>query len=285
MESSDIYKKLDRIEDLPTLPAIALEVNKMLEDLNTSIKDLTNMIEKDQSMASKILKLVNSAFFGLSTKVSSISHAMTLLGFNTVRNAVVSVSVIKAFKNCNSIKDFDIKDFWKHSIGVALISRHISHISKTGVPDDCFICGLLHDMGKLVILQNFSELFLAALESSVQNNISFYEAEKKENPVDHAKVGGYMAKKWRLPLHITDTIRYHHFISKTVQDIDLATTVNVSDILHNNSQNIRDGDVEFISGISALPKINACLQNTSEWFPSVYTEIENASKFFIEELN
>ncbi len=283
MESNEIYKKLDRIEDLPTLPAIALEVNKMLEDLNTSIKDLSSTIEKDQSIASKILKLVNSAFFGLSTKVSSIPHAMTLLGFNTVRNAVVSVSIVKAFKNRISSNDFDIKEFWKHSIAVAVISRHISILSKTGVPDDCFISGLLHDMGKLVIAQYFPELFFNALTSSIENNTTFYEAEKQHNPVDHARIGGYLAKKWRLPLHITDAVRYHHLMSKSAQDTDLLSMINVSDTLYYNQKKILENESTFSCGVSDLPKVNACVMRVSEWFLPVHAEIENACKFFLEE--
>ena len=97
MEASQIIKKLDQIENLPTLPTIAMEVNKLVQNQDTSIKELSSVIEKDQAIVSKILKLVNSAFFGMSSKVSNIPHAVMLLGFNAIRNAVVSVSVINAF--------------------------------------------------------------------------------------------------------------------------------------------------------------------------------------------
>ena len=97
MEQENFLENLDRIEDLPTLPAIAMEVNKMLQDFDTTIKDLSDLIEKDQAIVSRILKLVNSSFYGLRSEISNIYHALTLLGFNTVRNAVISVSVVNAF--------------------------------------------------------------------------------------------------------------------------------------------------------------------------------------------
>ena len=114
MDSKTILKKLDRIDDLPTLPAIALEVNKMLQDYDTSIRTLSEKIEKDQAMVVKILKLVNSAFFGLRSKVSNIPNAVVLLGFNTVRNAVVTVSIMDAFKTKEVSNGFAMADFWKH---------------------------------------------------------------------------------------------------------------------------------------------------------------------------
>lgn len=285
MDHSDITKRLEKIDDLPTLPAIAMEVNKMLEDYDVSIRDLSNKIEKDQSIASKILKLVNSAFFGLSTKVSNIPHAMTLLGFNTVRNAVVSVSIIKSFKDKNNPGDFSMKDFWRHSVGVAVTSRHLSHILKIGVPDDCFIGGLLHDMGKLVIAQHFPDLFVTALNASSDNNISFYQAEKQNNPTDHARVGGYLAKKWRLPLGLSDAIKYHHLMSKNAQDVDLLSVVYSADLIYNNHQYGTKIDSDLPVNMSNRSRVLCCIGTKEEWFPPVNKEIEEACKFFLEDLD
>ena len=131
MKESNILKRLDLIEDLPTLPAVAMEVNKMLLDYDTTISKLSDIIEKDQAMVSKILKLVNSSFFGLRGKISSISHAIVVLGFNTIRNAVVSISIIDAFTVKESLDGFDITNFWKHSLSVAVTSKYLAE--KTGI--------------------------------------------------------------------------------------------------------------------------------------------------------
>ena len=126
MDKTTFLKKLDRIPDLPTLSIVDLEVNKMLQDVDVSISKLSETIEKDQAMISKILRLVNSAFYGFQSKINSISHAITILGFSTVRNAVVSIAVVDAFSGKEALEDFDISDFWKHSVAVAVTGRHMA---------------------------------------------------------------------------------------------------------------------------------------------------------------
>src|SRR5512145_3172526 len=126
MDNNEIKYRLDKIENLPTLPAIAMEVNRLLQDYNTSINILSSVIENDQAIAAKILKLVNSAFFGLRSKVGNIPHAVTILGFNTVRNAVISIAVIKGLSDISDMAGFRMSDFWRHSVSVAVASKHIS---------------------------------------------------------------------------------------------------------------------------------------------------------------
>ena len=116
MNAEAVLKKLDHIEDIPTLPTIVFELNELLQNPDTPITEITDVIEKDQSMSLKILKLVNSAFYGFQSKVEDIGNAIILLGFNTVRNAILSLSVISAFDGKKGLEGFDITDFWKHSI-------------------------------------------------------------------------------------------------------------------------------------------------------------------------
>ena len=116
MNAETFFKMLDNIPDFPTLPNIVIEVNKMLQDAETSIKKLSHTIEKDQAMVSKILRLVNSNFYGFRSNISTIPHAIIVLGFNPTRNAVVSVSLIKTFSGKESIEGFTTNDFWKHSV-------------------------------------------------------------------------------------------------------------------------------------------------------------------------
>ena len=111
MDEQQIIKKLDSIKDIPTLPAIVFELNKYLRDSNTSIKTVCDTIEKDQAITLKILKLVNSAFYGFKSKISDLRNAVVLLGYNAVRNAIVSLSVINSFPKNLSLKDFDISQF------------------------------------------------------------------------------------------------------------------------------------------------------------------------------
>ena len=126
MDERQFLEKLDRIRDIPTLPSIVLELNKLLQDPDTSVTRISQIIEKDQAIALKILKLVNSAFYGFKSKISDIHNAVIMLGFNAVRNAIVSVSVIEAFAKKLRLEGFDITDFWKHSLAVAVTSKSLS---------------------------------------------------------------------------------------------------------------------------------------------------------------
>ena len=285
METNIILKKLDQIEDLPTLPAIAMEVNTMLLDYDTTIDKLSNTIEKDQAMVSRLLKLVNSAFFGLGGKISNISHAVVVLGFNTIRNAVVSTSIIDAFSIKEGLDGFDINDFWKHSLSVAVTSKSLAE--KTGIRsvDDCFVGGLLHDMGKLVLLQHFKDLFQKVWRTVKNNNQSFYEAEKINIHIDHAKIGGYLAHKWQLPMALVDAIRYHHTLKPNVNDLNLSMVVHAADIIVNTYA--KDSKFKTHAQLSdihpdAVKAMGSQFDTISDWYPELLLEIESACNFFLE---
>jgi len=196
MDEQQIIKKLDGIKDIPTLPAIVFELNKYLRDSNTSIKTVCDTIEKDQAITLKILKLVNSAFYGFKSKISDLRNAVVLLGYNAVRNAIVSLSVINSFPKNLSLKDFDISQFWKHSLAVAVTSKNIAQLSKKESPDNCFVGGLLHDTGKVILAQYFPDLFETVWSTLQTEHLTFYEAEQKSLPIDHSKIGAHLAAKW-----------------------------------------------------------------------------------------
>jgi putative nucleotidyltransferase with HDIG domain len=283
MNNNELKRSLDKIENLPTLPSIALEVNKLLQDYDTSIKKLSNVIENDQAIAVKILRLVNSAFFGLRSKVGNIPHAITLLGFNTVRNAVISVSVIKALSNISDMNGFKISDFWTHSLSVAVASKHIADTTRLHNPDDCFIGGLLHDIGKLILVTNFESLFSEIWKMKKEENISFLEAEKRLNSMNHAQIGGYLASRWKLPKGLSDTITRHHVLSDMAYDTDLLKIVYSADIIINNLDVAEAGSYKIINIPDDISSIimNHC-QAPDEWFNTLLSDIAEACRFFTE---
>ena len=179
MDEQQVLKKLDRIKEIPTLPTIVFELNKYLQDPDTSIKTVCDTIEKDQAITLKILKLVNSAFYGFKSKISDLRNAIVLLGYNAVRNAIVSLSIISSFSKRVTLIDFDISQFWKHSLAVAVTSKNIAQLSKKESPDNCFVGGLLHDIGKVILAQYFHDLFEKVWTTLQDEHISFYEAEQK----------------------------------------------------------------------------------------------------------
>lgn len=284
MDAKTFFKKLDNIPDIPTLPSIVITVNKMLQDYDTSIKDLTKTIEKDQAMVTKLLRLVNSAFYGFRSKIKNISHAVIVLGFNTIRNALVSVSTIKTFSGKDICEEFEMEKFWKHSIAVAVTSRYLAEQARLDSPEDYFVSGLLHDVGKLVLSQYFTGLFEEVWESVKKDNLSFYEAEKKLLPVNHAQIGGYLTKKWQFPGALVDSITYHHRVKPTVSDLNQLITVHTADTIVNAFTDDSKGKDGFPSLDPVAKKgMSHQVETASDWFPDVATEIESACSFFLKE--
>jgi len=284
MDAQTFLKKLDSIPELPTLPTIVLKVNKMLQDYDTSIKNLSKIIERDQAMVTKILRLVNSTFYGFRSRITNIPHAVIVLGFNTIRNALVSVSIIKTFSGEKSFEGFEITGFWKHSIAVAVTSRYLAGQTRLDSPDDCFIAGLLHDIGKLVLSQYFTESFGLVWKSVKEVGLSFYEAEKKLLPVNHAQIGGHLAKKWQFPVSLIDSITYHHAIRKGVSNLNQLLIVHTANTIVNNYK----GDLEMRPDFSMIDSearkvLSGQLETVLEWFPDVAGEIEAACEFFLKE--
>ncbi len=286
MDAQTFLKKLEKIPDLPTLPNIVIKVNKLLQDPETSIKELGKTIETDQAIATKILRLVNSTFYGFRSKIRNISHAIIILGFNNVRNALVSVAIIKTFSGKKTFEGFEIEDFWRHSVAVAVTSKYLSEQSSLDSPDDCFVAGLLHDIGKLVLSLHFTELFGLVWKSAKEDGLSFYEAERKLLPASHAQIGGYLAKRWQFPVSLIDSISNHHAIEESIAIANLNQLI----IVHtaNTIANNHKGDSEINPDFSFIDPVarrimSGQLETVSEWFPDAATEIESACEFFLKE--
>ena len=283
MDKQTFLNKLDHMRDIPTLPTVAVAVNRMLQDCDTSIRELSKTVEKDQAIVSKLLRLVNSAFYGFQAKINTISHAVTVLGFNTVRNAVVSVSIIEAFSGKDATEDFDITHFWKHSIAVAVTGRNLAEDTRLASPDEAFVAGILHDVGKLVLAQYFKDLFSQVWTSIQNNGLSFYEAEKQLLPADHAQIGGHLAKKWHLPVNLIEAVAYHHVVRKSAINLELLMLVHVADFIVNHYKIGSHGEPD-LSGIhpEAAKRMAIQLEAVSDWFPGAANEIDAACQFFLE---
>jgi len=282
MDEKQLVGKLDRIKEIPTLPSIVFELNRLLQDPDTSVARISQTIEKDQAMAIKILKLVNSAFYGFKSKVSDIRSAVIMLGFNAVRNAIVSVSVIEAFAKKIKLQDFDITDFWKHSLAVAVTSKSISYKTRINSPDNCFVGGLLHDVGKVIMAQYFQDLFASVWNASRQEAITFHEAEKKLVPANHAVIGAHLASRWQFPQGLTEAIRWHHDYQPASQNAEFSLIIYLANIVVNSY----DQDPDCVIDIGALHPdarklIMGALQNIGDFYTNIAEEIDSAYAFFL----
>ena len=280
----DLHRRLDRIDNLPTLPAVALEVGQLLQDYDTPVEAVCETIEKDQAMVPRILKLVNSAFFGLRSNVSNISHAVVLLGFNTIRNAVVSVAVIRAMPGRKALRGFDVTQFWSHAVSVAVTSKHLAEKSHLHYAGDAFTAGLLHDVGKLVMFLYFQDIFSGIWSRVRQEGCSFHEAEKCEGPVNHAEIGAYMARRWQLPERLSDAIAFHHAVDEKAADLNLLLIVHAADIIANHAAADDDGIPPPADRFDprAWEMLGGCLSDMAEWYPRTREEIASACRFFLD---
>ncbi|MDY6903248.1 MAG: HDOD domain-containing protein [Thermodesulfobacteriota bacterium] len=282
IDARAIIKKLDRIRDLPTLPVVAMEVNKLIQDESASIKTITQAIEKDQSIVSKLLKLVNSAFYGVSSKVTSVNEAVVLLGFNTLRNVVVSVSVVKVFASQKVPDGFNMADLWQHSASTAILTKYLLQRGCV-VSGDSFVGGLLHDVGKIVMVQHFPELFYDIIRFAEDEGVSFREAEKAVSPIGHARIGAYLVKRWHLPPRLINCIEFHHMPDKTKADLELVATVHAANILANSlvSKDTAGNELQKMDKEVAR-KFAAPLRNIQDWIMNAKSDIDELSTFFFE---
>ncbi|TET72668.1 MAG: HDOD domain-containing protein [Candidatus Aminicenantes bacterium] len=271
------------MKDIPTLPTIVFELNELLQDPNTPITDISDIIEKDQAMSLRVLKLVNSAFYGIHKEVNDIGNAIVLLGFNTVRNAIVSLGVINSFSGIKALEGFDIRDFWKHSLAVAIVSKGLAEKTKIASPDSCFVGGLLHDIGKVILAQYFQDLFEKVWNAAKRENISFYEAEKKEISIDHAIIGAHLATNWELPENFIDVIRWHHDVRNDTESKKMILIIYLSDIIVNSYNADPDGNIDLSAMHPAAFKfLKKQLGDVDSWFAEIENDIQSSYQFFLE---
>lgn len=205
-----IAQRLRDANDLPTLPTIAFEVARLANDPLAGMSEIVRIIRNDPSMTSKILRVSNSAFYGMPRRVESLNMALVVLGMREVSNLVTSISVFKAFKANDDSHAFVRQTFWEHSAGTGEIARVLAaklHMRLHGIE---FTAGLLHNIGKIVLYQYYPNELSQAFKKAEDERIPSIVAEQQILGTDHSEVGAWLAEKWSLPNSIVESIRYHH---------------------------------------------------------------------------
>lgn len=283
LTAEKFLKQLDEIHELPTLSTVALQLSRMLQDINISAKDVAQVIQHDQSIVAKMLKLVNSAFFGFSTKVSSVQHALMLLGFNTVRNAVISIDVINVLNMRTKIKGFDISSFWKHAVGVGVISRYLDQATGNKFREDVFTAGIIHDIGKVVMAYYFSDRFQLVWEAMHQEGINFWDAEHRHFPLNHAEIGAELARRWHLPEIMRNTIGRHHSTAKNNCIENLVHIVHAADALYHVFLETDSPSEDWPISTAARQLLRQQIRSADQWVPGLKKEIKEACQLLMEE--
>jgi len=221
----------DELQDLPPLPAVIVRVMQTISDPATSASDLNRLISADQALASKVLRLVNSSYYGFPRKIATITNAVVILGFNTVRNLTTSLGVFNAFDGQGQKTALDRDAFWAHSMATAVAAGVIARRKGIGAKsvEEVFIGGLMHDIGKLFLDQYFPDQYAIAIKLASAARISIWEAEKTALGVGHALVGKRIAEKWNLPHSLTAMITLHHQPVFAKEYFEITATIQAAD--------------------------------------------------------
>ena len=275
MELAELRKVIDRITDLPTLPAFLNKLSEVINDPKTSANDLGDIISKDQVQTSKLLKLVNSSFYGFPREIGSVKDAVVILGFNTIKKLCLSISIFNLF-NKRSQTSFDREGFWEHSIGCAVGSKIIAKYAGYKEVEDLFVAGLLHDIGKVVLDSFFHEDFMRIMAKVEEDNSLIIHMEEEILKFTHADIGRLLAEKWKLPPKLVHTIAFHHDPLKAKEFTREASMVHLSDIMC-RAKNIGSG-----GGRKVPPLIEGAWQSLHLKLSSIETIMEEMEIEFEE---
>jgi len=202
---------LAKLSGLPTLPGVADKVGLLVNDPDSTSREIAQVVKRDQSLTARLLALVNSAYFGVPGGVSSVERAISYLGYNTVYQLVLTVSVFDVLPSVDGTA-FSVKDLWKHSLGCAIASETLARHLRHSAPEELFTAGLLHDIGKVVLASFFASKLEEIVQHAARDGTTFSEKERDLGFPAHDYIGRCLADKWSLPAVLRAGIGYHHVL-------------------------------------------------------------------------
>ncbi|MFP4418406.1 MAG: HDOD domain-containing protein [Chitinivibrionales bacterium] len=223
---------VEQIDKLPSLPSIATRLIDVVNSPVSSAEDAAELIQNDPGLTTKILRLANSAFYGMPRSVSSVSSAVVILGFNTLRSVALSAAIMNMFDPSDGA--FDYKRFWRHSAVCAMNAKSIAK-KNMGLllvdPEGAFCMGILHDIGKLIFARFFPAEYAVAQQYALTHKVTTLQAEIKTLGVSHTQIGATLADKWALPIDVEKVLVHHHDPKETQTASELVNLVHVADNL------------------------------------------------------
>lgn len=223
-------KILSKLRDLPTLPEVATKVMEIANNPRSSAADMAKVISQDQALTAKILKLVNSAYYGFPRKISTITQAIVILGFRTVRDLVLNISISDMF-NSKSVGGLNAESLWLHNLGTAVTAKILAKRVGYDPVEEAFTAGLLHDLGKLVLIKLFPQEYEKIATIAKNGDRWIRDVEESILEIDHSIVGKWVAENWKFPPQLVQAIQMHHQPNLDNEYPELTSIVHGSDIL------------------------------------------------------
>lgn len=264
------------IRNLPSVPVVMQEISSLLDNPRTSASDLGKLISKDQGLVTKILAVANSPLYGLPRRVATIEFAIVILGFDHIKNIVIALSMMEAFKGYDE-KGWNRKAYWNHSLLTAMASKRIADDLGFRKSGEVFTAGLLHDLGISVIQRFFNKDFKAINEAVDSQQISFINAEKAILGLSHQEVGQFLIEKWNLPQTLGDAVLNHHTPTLAEANKQLTSIVHLADYLTQRFMTANvdwDNNIELDLGIIEILKLGDVnyLENLINSYEKLYKE-------------
>ncbi len=277
---------LRRVRDLPSLPDIVNKIVAVMGHPEVAASEIARLISYDPGLTSKVLRMVNSAAYGFQRQISSVQHAIMLLGFNTVRGVILSATIFKIFEN-NPAKGLNPNDFWRHSIETAVGSRVLAERLRIRYAEDAFSAGMLHDLGKMLLSSHCSSEYEPVLLSARQKGLpchgeAFYKLEKAHLGITHTELGYQLGIRWRMPSTILEVIQHHHHPEQAEEAIDLVYVValaNAFSVMNQINFGIFHPDLMPTSLLAYLNCSEEDFSEAEQLFKAVQGELGGVEEF------
>lgn len=269
-----LTRLVDRLDALPSIPLVAERVGQLVNDPRSDARAIAAIMRDDPALTAKVLKLVNSPYFAIPGGVTDVVHAISFLGFNAVHQLVLTVSV---FKVLSRDADAAAKKLFRHALGVAGAAEALAEIVGHPSPSECFTAGMLHDLGKLALLQLEPGLYARVVAHAGAHGMSLHQAELELGLPHHEVLGLRLAKRWRFPLPLQAAIGHHHAHELAARQsvprhlhatIDLTTLADA--ICHRKGLSTGDGSIPdlpaaILDRLSLLPSIEQQAHDQLRW--------------------
>jgi len=236
-------------EKIASPPRIFHRVNEAVNDPNSTTADIARVISEDAGISIRLLRIVNSAYFGYTEKIESLNQAVSALGTQQVRDLVLATTVVEKFEGVPSDL-IDMESFWQHSMACGVAARALAEARKQENIETYFLGGMLHDVGRLLIISKMPEESREMLIRCSRSNTLLHNAEKELFGYDHSEVGEVLLNKWGLPAHLEEAVGSHHLPQKAVKNPMLAAVVHIADVVVHG---LKMGN----SGVNVVPKLSS----------------------------
>jgi putative nucleotidyltransferase with HDIG domain len=260
---------------LPSLPDVVMRINSMIDNPNVGLQEMGALVAKDPAITARVLRLANSGYYGLSQQVTNAEQAATVIGARALRNVAMQVSILQRYEHLKNIPDFDLDEVWQHSTLTALLAQALAEscFRRTGLaPDDFYACGLLHDVGKVVMLEGLVDEYLECVRHARRTGVALHVGEEQVLGYTHVEVGAILAQQWQLPEKVAAAIEFHHGPTAEIVSHPHVGVIAIADqIAYRASSSTFEAALEKLAALA-----NKLLGVTREEFDKVVERARNA---------